>query len=49
MTVVATDQPFDTDLAFLVRVDGDADTGTIAECNEEDNSAEGEERCAGLL
>lgn len=49
VTVVATDQPFDTDLAFLVRVDGDADTGTIAECNEEDNSAEGEERCAGLL
>lgn len=49
VTVVAPGQPFDTDLSFVVRVDGDEATSTIAECNEEDNSAHGEERCVGLL
>jgi hypothetical protein len=48
VTVVATDQPFDTNLRFVVRVDGDEATSTVAECNEDDNSAEGTELCPGL-
>jgi hypothetical protein len=48
VTVVAREQPYDTELAFVVRVDGDEATGTIAECNEGDNEAGGTERCSGL-
>jgi hypothetical protein len=49
LTAVATDQPPDVALTFVVRVDGDTATSTIAECNEDDNSATGEEMCPGLL
>ena len=37
-----------SNFAFAVRVDGDLATGTIVECNEDDNGAMGTERCAGL-
>jgi hypothetical protein len=48
ITVVAAGQPVDQDLVFAVRVDGDTATSTILECNEDDNDADGTERCAGL-
>jgi hypothetical protein len=48
LTAVATMQPYDTDLAFTARVDGDAATSTVVECNEDDNTASGTDRCAGL-
>jgi hypothetical protein len=49
ITVVAADQPPDTDLVFEVRVDGDVAGSTVAECNEDDNTAEAMEICPGLL
>lgn len=48
ITAVAMDQPYDTDLAFAVRVDGEEATSTVIECNEDDNGADGTERCVGL-
>lgn len=48
ITAVATDQPFDVPLTFTVRVDGDSAASTIAECNEDDNAADGTETCPGL-
>jgi hypothetical protein len=48
LTAVATMQPYDTDLAFAVRVDGDVATSPVVECNEDDNGAMGTERCVGL-
>lgn len=49
VTAVATDQPNDVDLHFLVRVDGDEAGGAVRECNEDDNTAEATERCPGLM
>ncbi len=49
LTAVAMDQPYDVPLAFSARVDGDAATSTVAECNEDDNSADGTEMCPGLM
>ncbi|MBN8615736.1 MAG: hypothetical protein J0L92_34390 [Deltaproteobacteria bacterium] len=48
ITATATMQPYDTDLAFAVRVDGEMATSTITECDEDDNGAEGTGRCPGL-
>ncbi|MBX7194390.1 MAG: hypothetical protein K1X94_20210 [Sandaracinaceae bacterium] len=48
LTATATMQPYDTELAFAVRVDGDVATSTIAECNEDDNGATGMTTCPGL-
>lgn len=48
LTVIAEDQPYDEDLTFLVRVDGEEASSTVLECNEDDNAAEDTERCAGL-
>ncbi len=48
ITAVASDQPYDVPLTFTVRVDGDSATSTIAECDEDDNSADGTETCPGI-
>ncbi len=47
VTVVAMDQPSDVDLHFEVRVDGAA-ASTVIECDEDDNTASGMERCPGV-
>ncbi len=49
ITVVVSELPFDTDLAFEVRVDGEAASMPVLECREDDNTAAGTERCPGLL
>ena len=49
ITVRVEDIPYETDLRFEARVDGSTVVGgAIVECNDEDNSDGGEERCPGL-
>jgi hypothetical protein len=45
ITGTATGVPFDTDMVYEVRIDGES---TAAECIEDDNTATAEERCPGL-
>ncbi|MBN1772626.1 MAG: hypothetical protein JXB32_15255, partial [Deltaproteobacteria bacterium] len=52
VTVTVTDVPQDVDLAFEVLVDGAggaAEPGAVIECDEENNRAEDDARCPGLI
>ena len=48
ITIVVTDVPYDTDLAYEVRVDGASATDPVLECAEDDNSGTATERCPGF-
>ncbi|UJR86334.1 FG-GAP repeat domain-containing protein [Sandaracinus amylolyticus] len=48
ITITVSDVPFDTDLAYEVRVDGATATDPVIECNEDDNASSAMDRCPGF-